>query len=181
MTAQRITEAAAAMFGDAPYVVVEIYKDGECSPLSGVQAFSSDQECHVAIDGTRFTSTLADTGDGDVVLYTDDKCGATGDDKTTMALSPKMLGDRNPCTDSAKYYSFNGPPPPPKSTPASTTPSSTPSTTTRTPTTPSSTPSSTTEAPTTTSTGSGTSDAASLFPTLTASLGLLAAAFGLLL
>lgn len=110
MTAQRITEAAAAMFGDAPYVVVEIYKDGECSPLSGVQAFSSDQECHVAIDGTRFTSTLADTGDGDVVLYTDDKCGATGDDKTTMALSPKMLGDRNPCTDSAKYYSFNGPP-----------------------------------------------------------------------
>ncbi|KAE9046856.1 hypothetical protein PR002_g1404 [Phytophthora rubi] len=180
-------DTAATMFGAAPYLVVELYKEDGCTTLDGVQVYSSDTNCHVAIDGTSFTSTLAETGAGDLVQYSDDKCEATGDDKTTTPLTAEMLGSGHPCTDKAKYYAFNGPPPPPPnetpSTPSTTT--KTPSTTTKTPSTPTTTtatPSSTTEAPTTTSTGSGTSDASSLFTTsstLTASLGLLAAAFGL--
>ncbi|KAE9321879.1 hypothetical protein PF008_g17717 [Phytophthora fragariae] len=160
------------MFGVAPYVVVELYKEDDCTTLDGVQVYSSDKNCHVDIDGTSFTSTLAETGDGDLVHYSDDKCEATGDDKTTTALSVKMLGAKPPCTNSeqVKYYAFNGP----------ANPSKTPST----PTTTTATPTSTTEAPTTTSTGSGTSDASSRFvvsSTLTVSLMLLATALGLVI
>ncbi|KAE9321880.1 hypothetical protein PF008_g17717 [Phytophthora fragariae] len=163
---------AATMFGVAPYVVVELYKEDDCTTLDGVQVYSSDKNCHVDIDGTSFTSTLAETGDGDLVHYSDDKCEATGDDKTTTALSVKMLGAKPPCTNSeqVKYYAFNGP----------ANPSKTPST----PTTTTATPTSTTEAPTTTSTGSGTSDASSRFvvsSTLTVSLMLLATALGLVI
>lgn len=70
---------AATAFGDAPYILVELYApDSNCETLEGVTAYRVDSECHPTVDaGTSFQADWDSDADAPTFkLFADQTCSS---------------------------------------------------------------------------------------------------------